>query len=233
MPSPISDTLSTLSDRGLRRLLGARTFLRGLEYARRRVVEDIQILETSAQGQVRGSDPDPYAVKVMLSPEGIKSECNCPVFAKSQQHCKHVAALLITVRDQARGQNPRPPPQHGGGGGGNGGGQQNQNTSQGQSGQGQGLAAFQVRAKVTLDAIEVQRCAAMAMRLVSLAARASSPSPGRQVPRSLSGRCTSNLPPNCRWCQLLAAAIFACNSRTWRATSAGSSIGMKCVISGR
>jgi superfamily II DNA or RNA helicase len=109
--SPIADTLSTLSDRGLRRLLGARTFLRGLEYARRRVVDEIQIGDTSAEGRVRGSDTEPYAVKVLLSPEGIKSNCTCPVFAKSQQHCKHVAALLISVRDQARGANPRPPPQ--------------------------------------------------------------------------------------------------------------------------
>ena len=140
MSTPIADTLSTLSDRGLRRLLGARTFLRGLEYARRRVVDDIQIAETTAEGRVRGSDPDPYAVKVKITPEGIKSECSCPVFAKSQQHCKHVAALLISVRDQARGANPRPPPPNpapalgtntpgaavnagqGGGGGGGGGG---------------------------------------------------------------------------------------------------------------
>jgi superfamily II DNA or RNA helicase len=108
--SPIADTLSTLSDRGLRRLLGARTFLRGLEYARRRVVDDIEVADTSAEGRVRGSDAEPYAVKVLLTPEGIKSNCTCPVFAKSQQHCKHVAALLISVRDQARGANPRPQP---------------------------------------------------------------------------------------------------------------------------
>ena len=79
MSTPIADTLSTLSDRGLRRLLGARTFLRGLEYARRRVVDDIQIAETTAEGRVRGSDPDPYAVKVKITPEGIceKIFTNC------------------------------------------------------------------------------------------------------------------------------------------------------------
>ena len=105
MPSPISDALSTLSDRGLRRLLGARTFLRGLDYARRRVVEDVQVSDASAQGRVKGSDSDPYTVRVDLTPEGIQSHCTCPAFAKGagQQHCKHVAALLITVRDQARG----------------------------------------------------------------------------------------------------------------------------------
>jgi superfamily II DNA or RNA helicase len=112
LPSPISDALSTLSDRGLRRLLGARTFLRGLDYARRRVVEDVQVAEASAQGRVKGSDSDPYTVRVDLTPEGIQSNCTCPAFAKAGQHCKHVAALLITVRDQARGAQPRrEPPQ--------------------------------------------------------------------------------------------------------------------------
>ncbi|EYF00707.1 DEAD/DEAH box helicase [Chondromyces apiculatus] len=112
MPSPISDALSTLSDRGLRRLLGARTFLRGLEYFRRRVVEDISLQETSATGTVRAADSEPYGVRVELTPDGIKSQCSCPAFQKAGQHCKHVAALLITVRDHARGSQPRrePPP---------------------------------------------------------------------------------------------------------------------------
>ena len=114
MPPPIADALSTLSDRGLRRLLGARTFLRGLEYFRRRVVEDITVSEARASGIVRPTDSEPYPVSVELTPDGIKSACNCPAYAKAGQHCKHVAALLISVRDQARGQQPRrepaPPP---------------------------------------------------------------------------------------------------------------------------
>jgi uncharacterized Zn finger protein len=110
VPPPITDALSTLSDRGLRRLLGARTFLRGLEYFRRRVVEDIDVMEMSASGVVRASDSEPYPVKVELTPDGIKSYCNCPTFSKGGQHCKHVAALLITLRDQARGTHPRRDP---------------------------------------------------------------------------------------------------------------------------
>lgn len=109
MSSPLSDALSTLSDRGLRRLLGARTFLRGLDYARRKVVEEVDVGLASAQGRVRGSEAEPYSVRVDLTPDGIKSECSCPAFAKAGQHCKHVAALLITVRDQARGSAPRRP----------------------------------------------------------------------------------------------------------------------------
>ncbi|MBI4701954.1 MAG: SNF2 helicase associated domain-containing protein [Deltaproteobacteria bacterium] len=123
MSAPISDALATLSDRGLRRLLGARTFLRGLEYFRRRVVEDLHVDGAVARGVVRASEADPFAVSVELSQDGIQSRCGCPVFVRTGQHCKHIAALLISVRDQARAEQARtpppqpasPPPMHGGG----------------------------------------------------------------------------------------------------------------------
>ena len=109
----ISDALSTLSDRGLRRLLGARTFLRRLEYFRRRVVDDISVNDAAtASGTVRATDSEPYPVTVELTPDGIKSQCSCPAFSKGGQHCKHVAALLISIRDQARGSQPRREPPH-------------------------------------------------------------------------------------------------------------------------
>lgn len=107
--STISDALSTLSDRGLRRLLGARTFLRGLDYAKRGVVENAHVNAKNATGQVKGSDPDPYRVQISLGDDGIAAECTCPAHQKTKQHCKHIAALLITVRNQARAQQPRPP----------------------------------------------------------------------------------------------------------------------------
>ena len=107
--STISDALSTLSDRGLRRLLGARTFLRGLDYEKRRVVEQVTIEETEATCTVRGSDAEPYDVTIRLGDEGVTSTCSCPAFAKTGQHCKHVAALLIHVRNKARAKAPRPP----------------------------------------------------------------------------------------------------------------------------
>ncbi|HYJ07436.1 MAG TPA: SWIM zinc finger family protein, partial [Polyangiaceae bacterium] len=129
LSSSLADALSTLSDRGLRRLLGARTFLRGLDYEKRKVVDDVSLNETHAQGRVKGSDPEPYEVTIRLGGEGITSNCTCPAFQKTNQHCKHVAALLITVRNRARAHLPRreaqpqpqPPPQpqpaHNGGGG--------------------------------------------------------------------------------------------------------------------
>ncbi len=108
--STISDALSTLSDRGLRRLLGARTFLRGLDYEKRKVVEEVSIEETKATCTVRGSDAQPYDVIIRLGGEGITSSCSCPAFVKTGQHCKHVAALLIHVRNRSRNKAPRPAP---------------------------------------------------------------------------------------------------------------------------
>ncbi|HHH28173.1 MAG TPA: DEAD/DEAH box helicase, partial [Polyangiaceae bacterium] len=107
MSAPISDALATLSDRGLRRLLGARTFLRGLEYFRRGSVNNVKIKGNLANGEVRANEADPFRPEVELTPEGIQSTCSCPVFNKSGQHCKHVAALLIAVRDRARGEKSR------------------------------------------------------------------------------------------------------------------------------
>jgi len=118
--TPFTEALATLNDRALRRLLGARAFLRGYDYVRRRAVENVQIGEASATGQVRGTDPAPYDVSIQLAPPqpgspngqgGISSQCSCPAFSKINGHCKHVAALLIAVRDQVRPPKPQQPQQ--------------------------------------------------------------------------------------------------------------------------
>jgi superfamily II DNA or RNA helicase len=106
--STITDALSTLSDRGLRRLLGARTFLRGLDYEKRKVVEQISIDETQATCTVKGSDANAYDVIIRLGGEGITSSCSCPAFSKTGQHCKHVAGLLINLRNKSRTKGLRP-----------------------------------------------------------------------------------------------------------------------------
>lgn len=64
--------------------------------------------ELSARGNVRGTDPEPNAVKLQVTPSGFTSECSCPAFPKINGHCKHVAALLIALRDQVRPKQPRP-----------------------------------------------------------------------------------------------------------------------------
>ena len=109
MASPFTEALSTLNDRALRRLLGARAYLRGYDYVRRHAVENLVVEDASARGSVRGTEAEPYKVTVQLSPAGFNSTCTCPAFASSNGgHCKHVAALLIALRDQARGAHPRP-----------------------------------------------------------------------------------------------------------------------------
>ncbi len=105
--SRLSDSLSTLSDRGLRKLLGARTFLRGLEYEKRRSVDQVGVGDLQATGRVKGSDPEPYEVEISLTDDGIQATCTCPAFKKTEQNCKHIAALLINVRNQARAKLPR------------------------------------------------------------------------------------------------------------------------------
>jgi superfamily II DNA or RNA helicase len=107
LSSPFTDAVSNLNDRALRRLLGARAFLRGYDYVRRRAVENLEVGEASARGSVRGTEPTPYDVQLQLTPQGFSSECSCPAFSKINGHCKHVAALLIALRDQARGSQPR------------------------------------------------------------------------------------------------------------------------------
>jgi superfamily II DNA or RNA helicase len=106
-PSPFTEALATLTDRGLRRLLGARAFLRGLDYVRRGAVGQLAMEEVSGSGSVRGSESEPYAVSLKLTPTGFSSECSCPTFSKISGHCKHVAALLIALRDQVRPKQPR------------------------------------------------------------------------------------------------------------------------------
>jgi superfamily II DNA or RNA helicase len=113
LTTPFTEALSQLNDRALRRLLGARAFLRGYDYVRRQAVSDVQMEDLSARGAVRGTDPEPYAVKLQVTPSGFTSECSCPAFPKINGHCKHVAALLIALRDQVRPKQPRPdPPVH-------------------------------------------------------------------------------------------------------------------------
>ncbi len=111
LASPFTEALSTLNDRALRRLLGARAYLRGYDYVRRHAVDGIVVEDVGARGHVRGTDADPYNVSLQLTPNGFSSSCTCPAFASSNGgHCKHVAALLIALRDQARGAQRRSPP---------------------------------------------------------------------------------------------------------------------------
>ena len=82
--------------------------MRGLDYEKRKVVGDLKVSQSDATARIKGSDNDPYLTTIQLGGEGISSKCSCPAFQKTGHHCKHVAALLITVRNQARAQQPPP-----------------------------------------------------------------------------------------------------------------------------
>src|SRR5262249_44746375 len=77
---PFADAVASLSDRALRRLLGARAYLRGCDYVRRHAVGDIVVEDSGARAIVRGTAQTPYEVRVALAPNGISSQCNCPAF---------------------------------------------------------------------------------------------------------------------------------------------------------
>ena len=77
MSTPFLEALSTLSDRQLRRTLGARAFLRGLDYARKGAVSDTILNDVDASALVKGSDPEPYSVTLGLGDTGLLSGCSC------------------------------------------------------------------------------------------------------------------------------------------------------------
>jgi superfamily II DNA or RNA helicase len=77
-----------------------------LDYEKRKVVGDLKVSQSDATARIKGSDTDPYLTTIQLGGDGISSKCSCPAFQKTGHHCKHVAALLITVRNQARAQQP-------------------------------------------------------------------------------------------------------------------------------
>ena len=64
-------------------------------------MNELKVEEASASGRVKGTEPEPYDVSLRLTPGGFSSECTCPPFSTINGHCKHVAAVLIALRDAA------------------------------------------------------------------------------------------------------------------------------------
>jgi hypothetical protein len=101
--SPVIQAVARLSDRALARLVGANAYLRGRVYARQSCVHALAVAGSEASGRVHGRASDPYDVKVNLSDEGgLTSNCTCPAWRGADRHCKHVAALLVALRDKVR-----------------------------------------------------------------------------------------------------------------------------------
>ncbi|MDW8361045.1 MAG: SNF2-related protein [Myxococcales bacterium] len=104
-PSAIADHVGRLSDRAIQRTTGGNAFLRGRIYARRGAVVDLQAEGDRASARVLVRNGEiPYETSVKLDPtEGrLLSACTCPGFRGPTGHCKHVAALLVALRDRER-----------------------------------------------------------------------------------------------------------------------------------
>lgn len=99
----------TMSDRAIQRVTGGNAFLRGRLYARRKSVEKLKTTERSVSGEitVRNND-EPYRTKVSFGEdETFISECNCPGWRGPDSHCKHVAAIIVALRDKHRPPKPK------------------------------------------------------------------------------------------------------------------------------
>lgn len=109
--APIVEKVVGMSDRAIQRVTGGNAFLRGRLYARRNSVEGLSASGSTVQGEihVRSSD-EPYRTKVSLTDEdAFVSECNCPGWRGPTGHCKHVAAVIVALRDKHRPPRPKAP----------------------------------------------------------------------------------------------------------------------------
>ncbi|HEX7477539.1 MAG TPA: SNF2-related protein [Polyangiales bacterium] len=99
-----------LSDRAIQRLVGGNAFLRGRIYARRNAVGDLHSEGMQASCRVLIRTDEPIDVSAEIAPDGaIQSKCTCQAWRGPTGHCKHVAALLVALRDRERPPKPKPP----------------------------------------------------------------------------------------------------------------------------
>ncbi len=110
---PIVDKVVTMSDRAIQRVTGGNAFLRGRLYARRKSVEKLEAKRRKVSGEIHIRNQDePYLTAVELTDdEGFVSECSCPGWRGPDGHCKHVAAVLVALRDRERPPRPKQPQQ--------------------------------------------------------------------------------------------------------------------------
>ncbi len=107
--SRIAQHIGRFSDRAVQRVVGGNAFLRGRQYARRGDVRDIATQDAEAWGRIQVKS-DLYEPRIILQDDAtIRSSCTCPGFRGPTGHCKHVAALLVALRDRERPPRPRLP----------------------------------------------------------------------------------------------------------------------------
>ncbi|NUR05913.1 MAG: DEAD/DEAH box helicase [Nocardioidaceae bacterium] len=107
------DLAELLPDEDLRRRYGTPTLDRAWEYVRRgRVLASTHEIDSDGdldiRGSVAGSTSAPYTVTVSVGQDDhgpwVYGRCSCPV----HDGCKHLVALLITVRDEQARAGPDP-----------------------------------------------------------------------------------------------------------------------------
>jgi superfamily II DNA or RNA helicase len=98
--TPIQEFFAQLTDRSLRRMLGARAFLRGLDAARKGQIAEISFGDDSVTANVKGAE-GAFEPVLRLEEGAIASSCGC-AFGQGQTHCKHAAALLVALRTASR-----------------------------------------------------------------------------------------------------------------------------------
>ncbi|MDB4989758.1 MAG: Helicase, family, partial [Myxococcaceae bacterium] len=104
----IAQHVAKLSDRAIQRITGGNAFLRGRLYARRNAVVDLNATGTTASAKILVRADQPYETQLGLTSEGqIISHCSCPAWRGPTGHCKHVAAVLVALRDRERPPRPK------------------------------------------------------------------------------------------------------------------------------
>ena len=109
--SSIAQHVGRFSDRAIQRLVGGNAFLRGRIYARRNAVSDLRAEGLQASCNVLIKSDEPIAVSAELVGSEIRSQCRCQAWRGPTGHCKHVAALLVSLRDRERPPRVKPPEQ--------------------------------------------------------------------------------------------------------------------------
>jgi superfamily II DNA or RNA helicase len=106
--SRIAQHLAKFSDRAIQRVVGGNAFLRGRQYARRGEVKEL-VTDGSSAGAKIHVKQDTYEPRATLNADNTwTSSCTCPGFRGPTAHCKHVAALLVALRDRERPPRPKP-----------------------------------------------------------------------------------------------------------------------------
>ncbi|MGE0789468.1 MAG: SNF2-related protein [Sandaracinaceae bacterium] len=117
--SRIAQHLARFSDRAIQRVTGGNAFLRGRLYARRGHVSDLKTHGSKATCHVHVKQETFYSPSLTLTEDGAgqggqstgqwASDCDCPGFRGPTGHCKHVAALMVALRDRERPPKPKTP----------------------------------------------------------------------------------------------------------------------------